>query len=87
MRFGWRDTCRRLAYLLPEAERRTVGDEPYQTDEGHFILDCDLTATADPDSLDRQVKLVPGVVEHGLFIGMAERVLLGRPDGMVDVEG
>jgi ribose 5-phosphate isomerase A len=85
VRFGWRDTRRRLAGLLPDASRRCVGDEPYQTDEGHFILDCALSAEGDPDALDQQVKLVPGVVEHGLFIGIAERALLGRPDGGVDV--
>jgi len=87
VRFGWRDTRRRLAGLLPDAPRRSVGDEPYQTDEGHYILDCALAPEADPDALDAQVNLIPGVVEHGLFIDMAERVLLGRPDGGVDVLG
>jgi ribose 5-phosphate isomerase A len=85
VRFGWRDTRRRLSGLLPDSERRAVGDEPYMTDEGHYILDCSISEAADPDSLDEQVKLVPGVVEHGLFLGMAECALLGRPDGEVDV--
>jgi ribose 5-phosphate isomerase A len=87
VRFGWRDTRRRLAALLPDARQRSVGDEPYQTDEGHYILDCALGPDADPDALDAQINLIPGVVEHGLFIGMAERVLLGRQDGGVDVLG
>jgi ribose 5-phosphate isomerase A len=87
VRFGWRDTRRRLAAYLPDAERRSVGDEPYQTDEGHYILDCALGPDADPDALDTQVKQIPGVVDHGLFLGMAERVLLGRGDGGVDVLG
>jgi len=39
---------------------------------------------ADPNQLDRELKRVPGVVEHGLFIGMAERALLGTPDGGVE---
>ena len=85
VRFGWRDTRRRLGALLPDAELRLDGDEPFLTDEGHLILDCGLGADADPDALDRQLELVPGVVEHGLFLGMAERALLGRPDGGVDV--
>jgi ribose 5-phosphate isomerase A len=83
VRFGWRDTRRRLADLLPEAERRSVGDEPYQTDEGHYIFDCTIPPEADVDQLDREVKLLPGVVEHGLFLGMAERALVGEPDGGV----
>jgi ribose 5-phosphate isomerase A len=85
-RFAWRDTRRRLAALLPDAELRTgEGGEPYLTDEGHYILDCPLPADADPDELDGRLKRVPGVLEHGLFVGMAERALLGRPDGGVDV--
>jgi ribose 5-phosphate isomerase A len=83
VRFGWRDTRRRLAALLPDAERRSVGDEPYQTDEGHYIFDCRIPEDADIERLDHEIKLLPGVVEHGLFLGMAERVLLGEPDGGV----
>jgi ribose 5-phosphate isomerase A len=86
--FGWRDTRRRLAELLPDAEQRLRDDgEAYLTDEGHFILDCALPADADLDSLGAAIKQVPGVVEHGLFIGMAERALLGREDGSVEVLG
>jgi ribose 5-phosphate isomerase A len=86
VRFAWRDTRRRLASLLPDAELRLREDgETYVTDEGHFILDCTLPGGVDLDALDRSLKQIPGVVEHGLFIGMAERALLGRPDGEVEV--
>jgi ribose 5-phosphate isomerase A len=87
VRFGWRDTRRRLGGLLPDAEQRLHEDgEAYVTDEGHLILDCALPAdSADLEALGRDVKQVPGVVEHGLFIGMAERALLGLPDGSVEV--
>jgi ribose 5-phosphate isomerase A len=86
VRFGWRDTRRRLAALLPDAEQRLREDgEAYLTDEGHFILDCALPADADLDWLGATIKQVPGVVEHGLFIGMAERALLGHEDGSVEV--
>jgi ribose 5-phosphate isomerase A len=85
-RFGWRDTRRRLAALLPDAVQRLREDgEAYLTDEGHFILDCAIPADADIDALDTATKQVPGVMEHGLFIGMAERALLGHPDGSVEV--
>ncbi len=84
-RFAWRDTRRRLGALLPDARRRETDEgEPYLTDEGHFILDCVLPPEADPDDLDLTLKRVAGVVEHGLFLGMAERALLGRPDGEVE---
>ena len=84
VRFAWRDTRRRLRPLLPDAVLRAADGEPYVTDEGHHILDCVLAADADPDALNHQLKDVPGVVEHGLFIGLAERALLGRPDGGVE---
>jgi ribose 5-phosphate isomerase A len=87
VRFGWRDTRRRLGALLPDTVQRLHEDgEAYVTDEGHLILDCALpTGPADLEALARDVKQVPGVVEHGLFIGLAERALLGRPDGSVEV--
>jgi ribose 5-phosphate isomerase A len=85
VRFAWRDTRRRLARLLPDAELRMDDGAPYLTDEGHYLLDCRVPEDADPAKLDQSLKRVPGVVEHGLFLGMAERALLGRPDGGVDV--
>jgi ribose 5-phosphate isomerase A len=85
-RFAWRDTRRRLAPFLPDAELRTADDgEPYVTDEGHYIFDCVLDGDREPEALVSELERTPGVLEHGLFIGMAERALLGRPDGGVDV--
>jgi ribose 5-phosphate isomerase A len=86
VRFGWRDTRRRLEPLLPGSELRARDDgEPYVTDEGHYILDAPIPLEADIDLLARSLATVPGVVESGLFLGLAQRALLGRPDGGVDV--
>jgi ribose 5-phosphate isomerase A len=86
VRYGWPDTRRRVLELLPSAElRRRDRDEPYVTDEGHLLLDCDLPATDDLERLAAQIKGTVGVVEHGLFLGLAGEALLGRPDGSVDV--
>jgi ribose 5-phosphate isomerase A len=85
IRFGWPDIRRRIGIYLPDAELRSRDDgKPYLTDEGHYILDCTLPADVDPDALATDLKLIPGVVEHGLFIRMAERALLGREDGTVE---
>jgi ribose 5-phosphate isomerase A len=83
-RFGWEDTRRRLLRLLPEAELRTAGDTPFVTDEGHHILDCPLPPDTDPDALADALRRIPGVLEHGLFIDMADQALLGTPDGQVE---
>jgi ribose 5-phosphate isomerase A len=86
VKFAWRDTRRRVAELVPDPTLRLRDDgESYVTDEGHFILDCTLPGDADLEALDAELKQVPGVVEHGLFIGLASQALLGRPDGEVDV--
>ena len=86
VQFAWRDTRRRVTAVLPDAVRRLGEDgEAYVTDEGHFILDCALPAAADLDALGPRLKQIPGVVEHGLFIGLAERALLGRPDGGIEL--
>jgi ribose 5-phosphate isomerase A len=86
-RFGWADTQRRLAAVLPDPRLRLGegGGEPYLTDEGHHLLDCTLPGDTDLDALDGRLRGVPGVLEHGLFTGMAERALLGLPDGGVEV--
>ena len=86
VRFGWRDTRRRLAPLLPDAELRSTedGSKPYVTDEGHYILDAPIPAGTDPAPLADALAGVPGVVEHGLFLDMAELALLGHPDGTVE---
>jgi ribose 5-phosphate isomerase A len=86
VRFGWRDTRRRVLELVPEAELRTGdGGDPLTTDEGHHLLDCRLPPDGDIVELAIALKATVGVVEHGLFLGMADEVLLGRPDGGVDV--
>ena len=55
---------------------------PYVTDEGHHILDCTFGEIPDPSALAEKLRRIPGVVEHGLFIGMAEMALIGK-DGEV----
>jgi len=86
VRFGWPETRNRVLKLLPSADlRRRDRDEPYVTDEGHLLLDCELPETDDIERLAYDIKATVGVVEHGLFLGMADEALLGRPDGSVDV--
>jgi ribose 5-phosphate isomerase A len=85
VRFAWRDTRRRLLELVPGAELRTDerGDIAI-TDEGHYILDCELPSSGDLAALGEAIKAEVGVIEHGLFIGLSSLALLGNDDGSVE---
>lgn len=83
--FGWRSTRRRLLELVATADARPgVDGRPLVTEEGHVLLDCALAEEGDLEALAAAIKAEVGVVEHGLFLGMADTVLLGHPDGRVD---
>ena len=58
---------------------------PYVTDEGHHILDCIFGEINDPPSLAEKLRHIPGVIEHGLFIGMAELALIGKDATVVQL--
>ncbi|WP_372800670.1 ribose-5-phosphate isomerase RpiA [Paracoccus seriniphilus] len=63
--------------------QRLRGSEPWVTDEGNFILDLPLGAIAEPLRLARALSAIPGVVEHGLFLGMCDLAIIGKSDGSV----
>jgi len=58
----------------------------YVTDEGHHILDCKFGEISDPAALNARLHEIPGVVEHGLFIGMAETAFVGKDGRVVQVK-
>ena len=60
-------------------------ENPYVTDEGHHILDCTFGEIADPSALAEKLCHIPGVVEHGLFIGMAEIALIGKAEKVIQL--
>ena len=57
-------------------------DGPVVTDNGNLVLDCAFGALSAPDSLATALSAVPGVVAHGLFVGLADEVHVGREDGV-----
>jgi ribose 5-phosphate isomerase A len=66
--------------------RTMPGGEPFVTDCGHLILDCAFGRIAAPEALDAALKAVPGVMEHGLFLGIADAAIVAGPDGVVVLE-
>lgn len=59
---------------------------PFVTDGGNFIFDCAFGRVDDPESLDEALKFIPGVVENGLFLGIADAAIIGGPDGVAVIE-
>jgi ribose 5-phosphate isomerase A len=61
---------------------RQRGGAPFVTDGGNYILDAHALAIPDPEDLAEALKRIVGVVEHGLFIGLARTVILGTSEGI-----
>lgn len=85
MPFGSRQVIAGVRRLGGEAVLRRRGNEPYVTDNGHWILDCDFGLIEAPEALERDLDAIPGVVESGLFLGMAGRVFVGDLDGSFEL--
>ncbi|MEL6837344.1 MAG: ribose-5-phosphate isomerase RpiA [Bacteroidota bacterium] len=65
---------------------RTQEDgSPYQTDNKNYILDCALKRIPDPERLDLELHLIPGIVETGLFLGLASKIIMGRGEEVVEI--
>lgn len=78
-----REALRKTGCAGDEVTLRTSGkaNEPVITDGGNYILDAHAKRIADPDALGNALKAIPGVVEHGLFIGLSRTVILGKAKG------
>jgi len=61
---------------------RQSDSKPYVTDNGNYIIDCMFKGIDDPHQLERKLKGMPGVVETGLFLGMADTIIVGAPTGV-----
>ncbi len=70
--------AKRIADLGASVTRRDDSGKPYTTDEGHHILDCRFAQIPDPRALSQTLSEMPGIVEHGLFVGMASVVLMAK---------
>lgn len=83
--FAWEVTARRVEALTGHTQLRQSkdGGAAYVTDNGNYILDCACGEISDPAQLERDLKLLPGVVECGLFIGIADTAIVVGEDGGV----
>lgn len=72
--------------LNPKQRPAKNGDGPYLTDEGNYILDCHCGVIEDPEETAAEIRSIVGVVEHGLFLGMASKVLVAGGEGVQELE-
>ena len=80
--FGWHATATRLQSVGARIALRTTSQGvPFITDDGHYILDCAFGTIDDAGDLQRQLDGTVGVVEHGLFLEMASRIIVGGSQG------
>ena len=75
----------RLGYDQVDIQLRKNSGKPFVTDEGHYILDLHLRRIANPQELAAEITAVPGVVETGLFLDMADVCIFGHGTGEVEV--
>jgi ribose 5-phosphate isomerase A len=85
--FGWQHTkhqieatgCRATLRLLPDS------NQTFRTDEGNLVLDCETGPIFEPESFGLALKAITGVVDHGIFAGMADQAMTIDPDGEITV--
>jgi ribose 5-phosphate isomerase A len=65
--------------------RKDQAGWPFVTDEGHQILDCSFDQIPDPTRLAHELDCMPGVVEHGLFLDLADVVLIGKHSEVLEI--
>ncbi len=70
---------------MPAEVRPGKDGAPFVSDNGNRVLDCRAAALADPAGLERSILAIPGVVDTGLFLGMADTVLIQDDDGSTRV--
>ena len=82
--FGWGAHNDALRALGAEPRLRlTDGERPYLTDEGHYLIDARFPrGIDDPDALHRELRARPGIVDTGLFLSLAPKVIVGRAGGI-----
>lgn len=85
--FGWNRTCEALTALGCHTERRQAPDgKPFVTDSGNYLIDCKFPPIENPQLLGERIIRIVGVVEHGLFVGIAKCVIIAREKGIQVVE-
>jgi len=82
--FAFERTLKTIQHLGCTPRIRLAENKFYVTDNGNYIIDCEFGVIENPENLHTQLNLIPGVVDNGLFVGMARRVVVGHINGTVE---
>ena len=85
--FAWEWTQARLqqTFGVPAPRRLLPSGQPFLSDDGMYVLDMAFGAPLpSPDTLEQRLKMVVGVVECGLFVGLCQRLVIGHADGQIE---
>jgi len=86
VRFGEKHTQNAFEALGLNPKKRLIGNSPFTTDSGNFIYDLCIDRISDPRELDHDLKHIPGVIEHGLFRGIVDKVVVGKDNNTQLIE-
>lgn len=76
----WERTAATISALGLEPTLRPAGPAPFVSDNGNLILDCQLNGALEPAQLAAALDAIPGVIGHGLFVGIATEAAIAGPD-------
>jgi ribose 5-phosphate isomerase A len=80
--FGWQATQLALNRICRQSTLRLVGDVPFVSDNGNYILDCFFDSIPDPAQTKPTINNIPGIVANGLFVNRADKVIIGATSGI-----
>jgi ribose 5-phosphate isomerase A len=84
VKFGWSSVKKVLEDFKCNVKLREIMDnEPFITDNGNYILDCEFERIEDPITMEVELNSIPGVVENGLFVGLVDEAIVGSTQGIL----
>ena len=86
VKFAHDATMRRLSEFGCKPNLRMKDGQLFVTDNGNYIADCKFERIDDPMTMEAELNLVPGVVDNGLFVGIADKVIVASKDGIKTLE-
>jgi ribose 5-phosphate isomerase A len=81
VRFSHEATIHKLEKLGCTSEMRMKAGERFLSDNGNYIVDCRFSQIVNPKKLESDINLIPGVVDSGLFLGIADKVIVASQEG------